>query len=72
MPEPDINQIQGLTPEGIKKLELLKKELEAISHAMQNMDRSNKHEVEDRIRAFQDKEAEAMRFLQELGVMPKK
>ncbi|MBF8274908.1 MAG: hypothetical protein HW380_4013 [Magnetococcales bacterium] len=55
--------IQGLTPEGIKKLEKLKGELEMLNRAVQNIAGKNPYETEGLIRAFQDKEAEIKRFL---------
>lgn len=70
MNEANLSQLQGLTPEGIQKLEQLKAELEALSAAMQNMEGKSKYELEDRIRSFQDKESEIKRFLRELGVFP--
>ena len=68
MAGPDLSQLQGLTAEGIVKLEKLKSELEALSFAMQNMHKKDKYEVEGRVRAFQDKEAEVRQFLRELGI----
>ena len=64
------SKAQSLTPEGIQKLEQLKSELESLQQVMQNMEGKSKYELEDRVRAFQDKEAEIKRFLRELGMMP--
>lgn len=62
---------QTLTPEGIEKLQKLKEELESMTKAIQNMEGKTPYEVEGRIRAFQDKEAEIMHFLKKLGLAPK-
>lgn len=59
--------ILGLTPEGIKKLEKLKGELEGLNRAVQNSTGKNQYETEGLIRAFQDKETEIKRFLQNMG-----
>ncbi|MBF0357343.1 MAG: hypothetical protein HQL70_01975 [Magnetococcales bacterium] len=64
------DKAKSLTPEGIKKLEKLKSELESLSYAIQNMDGKNSYEVEDRVRLFQDKESEIKSFLRELGMLP--
>ncbi|MBF0381496.1 MAG: hypothetical protein HQL69_10785 [Magnetococcales bacterium] len=69
MDESLINKAQSLTPEGIQKLQKLKTELETLSASIQNLDNNNKYEVEDRIRAFQDKEAEIKSFLRNLGLI---
>jgi hypothetical protein len=70
MSEIEANQARSLTPEGIKKLEDLKDELESLSMVMQNMQGKSKYEIEDRIRTFQNKEAEIKTFLRELGMLP--
>ncbi|MBF0455003.1 MAG: hypothetical protein HQL72_09360 [Magnetococcales bacterium] len=70
MNESKIDQAQGLTPEGIQKLEALKAELEGMSLAIQNLEGKDQYEIEGRIRAFQDKEAEIKTFLRELGLLP--
>jgi hypothetical protein len=69
MDESLISKAQSLTPEGIQKLEKLKSDLESLNHVMQNMEGKSKYELEDRVRAFQDKEAEIKRFLKELGMI---
>lgn len=69
MPMNESENIQGLTPEGICKLEKLKAELETLSQAMQNLEGKNKYEVEGLVRAFHDKEAEIMWFLREIGML---
>jgi DNA-binding PadR family transcriptional regulator len=69
MDESLISKAQSLTPEGIQKLQQLKAELESLSSAIQNMENKSKYEVEDRIRAFQEKEAEIKSFLRELGMI---
>ncbi|MBF0137662.1 MAG: hypothetical protein H7833_10045 [Magnetococcus sp. DMHC-1] len=70
MQESIIEQVQGLTPEAIRKLEKMKAELESLNRAMQNLDGKSTFEVEGRIRAFMDKETEIRQFLQKLGMMP--
>ncbi len=67
----DVSQLQGLTPDGIVKLERLKAELESLNQVMQNLDGKSEYEIEDRVRSFHDKEAEIKRFLHELGMIPK-
>ncbi|MBF0195005.1 MAG: hypothetical protein HQL71_10630 [Magnetococcales bacterium] len=64
-----IKKAQSLTPEGIQKLQKLKLELETLSSSIQNIENKSKYEVEDRIRAFQDKEAEIKKFLRDLGMI---
>ncbi|MBF0133808.1 MAG: hypothetical protein HQL75_14635 [Magnetococcales bacterium] len=64
------DNIQGLTPEGINKLEKLKGELEVLSQAMRDLEGKNKYEVEGLVRAFHDKEVEITRFLRETGILP--
>ncbi|MBF0444052.1 MAG: hypothetical protein HQL68_00565 [Magnetococcales bacterium] len=69
MDESLISKAQSLTPEGIQKLQKLKTELEMLSSAIQNMENKSKYEVEDRIRAFKDKELEIKSFLRGLGML---
>ncbi|MBF0448941.1 MAG: hypothetical protein HQL67_12130 [Magnetococcales bacterium] len=69
MEEIEIKHAQGLTPEGINKLERLKGELEKLNQSMQNLEGKSQFEIEDHIRSFQNKESEIKHFLRELGLL---
>nr|CRH05030.1 conserved protein of unknown function [Candidatus Magnetococcus massalia] len=61
--------MQGLfTPEQIVELEKLKRELEALQHAMQNLEGKSSDEVEGRLRQLSEKEIEIKKFLGTLGI----
>ncbi|MEG3641126.1 hypothetical protein [Magnetococcus sp. PR-3] len=70
MSEELLQNLQGMTPASIKKLEQLKGELEALHHLMQKTDGMSEEEVEGRMRQFREKEQEVMAFLGALGLMP--
>ncbi|MBF0162439.1 MAG: hypothetical protein HQL88_09130 [Magnetococcales bacterium] len=57
-----------LSPEQVKKLEKMQKELTALQSAIENLQGKSPYEVEGRIRQFQEKEAEIKQFIRELGL----
>ncbi|MBF0213149.1 MAG: hypothetical protein HQM00_06245 [Magnetococcales bacterium] len=62
------NAALNLTPEAVRKLEKLKKELTFLQSAIQDLNGKSPHEVEGRIRQYQDKEAEIKRLLRDIGI----
>ncbi|MBF0192882.1 MAG: hypothetical protein HQL99_17350 [Magnetococcales bacterium] len=70
MPDPmNANAALNLTPEVVRKLERLKKELTILQAAMQDLNGKSPYEVEGRMRQYQDKEAEIKQLLREIGLV---
>ncbi|MBF0271892.1 MAG: hypothetical protein HQL98_07510 [Magnetococcales bacterium] len=62
------NAALNLTPEVVRKLEKLKKELTILQSAIQDLNGKSPYEIEGRIRQYQDKEAEIKQLLREIGL----